>query len=97
VKSDHHWRAYESTDADNICRALRPVGGGSSVTRGAIEQLLEEWERKDSEIRRRQEAGQQADEIFERMAAKYGMMPDSAELIRQDRERSAQRFQSLSG
>jgi hypothetical protein len=52
-----------------------------------IEQLLEEWERKDSEIRRRQEAGQRADEIFERMAAKYGMMPDSAELIREDRER----------
>jgi hypothetical protein len=52
-----------------------------------IEQLLEEWERKDSEIRRRQEAGQRADEIFERMAAKYGMMPDSAELIREDRKR----------
>ena len=62
-----------------------------------IEQLLEEWERKDSEIRRRQEAGQRADEIFERMAAKYGMMPDSAELIREDREQSAQRFQTLSG
>jgi hypothetical protein len=52
-----------------------------------IEQLLEEWERMDSEIRRRQEAGRRADEIFERMAAKYGMMPDSAELIREDRER----------
>jgi len=52
-----------------------------------IEQLLEEWERRDSEIRRRQEAGRRADEIFERMAAKYGVMPDSAELIREDRER----------
>ncbi len=52
-----------------------------------IEQLLEEWERRDSELRRRQEAGRRADEIFERMAAKYGVMPDSAELIREDRER----------
>jgi hypothetical protein len=52
-----------------------------------IEQLLEEWERRESEIRRRQEAGRRADEIFERMSAKYGMMPDSAELIREDRER----------
>ena len=52
-----------------------------------IEQLLEEWERSDSEIRRRQEAGRRADEIFERMAAKYGVMPDSAELIREDRDR----------
>ena len=52
-----------------------------------IEQLLEEWERRDSELRRRQEAGRRADEIFDRMAAKYGMMPDSAELIREDRER----------
>jgi len=52
-----------------------------------IEQLLVEWEQRDSEIRRRQEAGRRADEIFERMAAKYGVMPDSAELIREDRER----------
>ncbi len=53
----------------------------------SVEQLITEWERKDSEIRRRQEAGRRADEIFERMAAKYGIMPDSAELIREDRER----------
>lgn len=52
-----------------------------------VEQLLAEWERRDSEIKRRQEAGRRADEIFERMAAKYGVMPDSAELIREDRER----------
>ncbi len=53
----------------------------------SIEELLDEWERKDSEIRRRQEVGREIDEIFERMAAKYGVMPDSAELIREDRER----------
>jgi len=52
----------------------------------SIEQLLEEWERRESEIKRRQEAGQRVNEIFERMSAKYGVMPDSAELIREDRE-----------
>lgn len=53
----------------------------------SVEELLDEWERKDSEIRRRQEVGREIDEIFERMAAKYAVMPDSAELIREDRER----------
>jgi hypothetical protein len=52
----------------------------------SIEQLLEEWERRESEIKRRQEAGQRVNEIFERMSAKYGVMPDSVELIREDRE-----------
>jgi hypothetical protein len=53
----------------------------------SIEQLLEDWERKESELRRREEAGRRIDAIFERMAAKYGEMPDSAELVREDRER----------
>jgi len=52
----------------------------------SIEQLLEEWERQDLEIQRRQEAGRRVDEIFERMSAKYGVMPDSTELIREDRD-----------
>lgn len=52
----------------------------------SLEQLLEEWERKDVEIERRQEAGRRIDEIFAHMSAKYGVMPDSAELIREDRD-----------
>ena len=52
----------------------------------SLEQLLEEWERKDAEIEQRQEAGRRIDEIFARMSAKYGVMPDSAELIREDRD-----------
>lgn len=53
----------------------------------SIEQLLDEWQRRDSEIKRREEAGRQVDATFARMAAKYGVMPDSAELIREDRDR----------
>ncbi|HMV84932.1 MAG TPA: hypothetical protein PLQ88_12715 [Blastocatellia bacterium] len=52
----------------------------------SLEQLLDEWERKDAEIEQRQEAGRRIDEIFARMSAKYGVMPDSAELIREDRD-----------
>ena len=52
----------------------------------SIEQLIEEWERQLSEIRRRQEAGQVVKETYEKMKAKYGLMPDSAELIREDRD-----------
>ncbi len=52
----------------------------------SIEQLLQEWERQSSEGRRRQEAGEQIKAIHKRMKAKYGLMPDSAELIREDRD-----------
>ena len=52
----------------------------------SLEQLLEEWERNDAEIEQRQEAGRRIDEIFARMSAKYGLMPDSAELVREDRD-----------
>jgi hypothetical protein len=53
----------------------------------SIEQLIENWERKESELRRREEAVRRIDEIYEDMAAKYGELPDSAELVREDRER----------
>lgn len=60
-----------------------------AATRGvSIEQLVaqavDEWER---ELNRRAEVGREIDEIYEQMRAKYGLMPDSAELIREDRER----------
>jgi hypothetical protein len=52
-----------------------------------IEQLLEEWEQRESEIRRRHEVVREINELREEMFAKYGLMPDSTELIREDRER----------
>jgi hypothetical protein len=53
----------------------------------SIEQLLEEWERKESELSRRREAVREINALREQLFAKYGEMPDSAELIREDRER----------
>ncbi len=52
----------------------------------SIEQLIEQWEHQLSEIKRRQEAGRVIKETFKKMKAKYGLMPDSAELIREDRD-----------
>jgi hypothetical protein len=52
-----------------------------------IERLFEEWERQDSELKRRDEAVGRIVALRERMRAKYGEMPDSTELIREDRER----------
>lgn len=52
----------------------------------SVEQLIEEWESKESEIRRRQEAGKRIKNIYKEMEAKYGLMPDSAELVREDRD-----------
>ncbi len=53
----------------------------------SIEQLLEMWQSKENEIRQRQEAVHRIDTLRERLFATYGEMPDSAALIREDRER----------
>ncbi|MCI0388255.1 MAG: hypothetical protein MOB07_05765 [Acidobacteria bacterium] len=53
----------------------------------SIEQLLDKWERRESEIRRRHEVVREINELREEMLAKYGVMPDSTDLIREDRER----------
>jgi hypothetical protein len=53
----------------------------------SIEQLLEEWERRDAEISQRQEVGKRIDALRERIFAQYGEMPDSTELLREDRAR----------
>lgn len=52
----------------------------------SIEQLIEECEKQLSEIRRRQEAGLRIKAIHQQMAAKYRKMPDSAALVRADRD-----------
>jgi metal-responsive CopG/Arc/MetJ family transcriptional regulator len=50
-----------------------------------IRELLEQ--NKAEELRQRREAVQAIIELHERMKAKYGLVDDSTELIRQDRER----------
>jgi len=53
----------------------------------SIEQLLELWQSRENDLRQRQETVRRIDALCERIFATYGEMPDSAALIRQDRER----------
>lgn len=57
-----------------------------------VEELLEEWPFQDTEISseellRRKELGRQIRQLQKRISEKYGVMPDSTPLIREDRER----------
>ena len=53
----------------------------------SIEQLLETWQKMDDELRLRQRAVQEVDRVREHLFATYGEMPDSVELLREDRAR----------
>lgn len=55
-----------------------------------IEQFLEEDEQlfdRRHELARRRQIGREIKEFQQRMREKYGVMPDSAELVREDRAR----------
>jgi len=66
--------------------AIARVHGLSGVEE-LIEQLIEEWQSKVDELRRRQEVVRRIDALRERLFATYGEMPESVGLIRADRER----------
>ncbi len=52
-----------------------------------IRRLSEEWEAEEEERLRRHEAVRQVNEVREYLYDKCGEMPDSTDLIREDRER----------
>ncbi len=52
-----------------------------------VEQLLETWQASEEERVARVRAVQRIDDIRAHLSAKYGEMPDSAALLREDRER----------
>jgi len=57
-----------------------------------VEQLLEDWVDEQAiewqkELNRRKEVGREIEAFREKMHEKYGVMPDSTELIREDRQR----------
>ena len=52
-----------------------------------IEQLLERTHISEDERRRRQEAFDRVEALQRHLSAKYGKMPDSTELLREDRAR----------
>lgn len=52
-----------------------------------IEQLLEAWQTFEDERQQRQQIVQRIDQVREQLFATYGEMPDSLELLREDRLR----------
>jgi predicted CopG family antitoxin len=53
----------------------------------SIELLIEEWERNEANLLRRKAVVHGIDSLRERLFSKYGEMPDSSDLIREDRAR----------
>ena len=53
----------------------------------SIERLLEEWEQNEAALKQRRDVVQRIDSLRERLFARYGEMPDSVELVREDRAR----------
>lgn len=52
-----------------------------------IENLLEMWQEREDELRRRRKVVQQIDKVRKQLLTKYGEMPNSVELIQEDRMR----------
>jgi hypothetical protein len=50
-----------------------------------VEELLETWQANEEEQRQRARSVERIDELRAQLFARYGEMPDSAELIRQQR------------
>jgi hypothetical protein len=53
----------------------------------SVEQLLQAWQAAEEERSARRLIIERIDKVRERMAAAYGEMPDSADLIVEDRQR----------
>ncbi|MCK6618992.1 MAG: hypothetical protein HUU32_05255 [Calditrichaceae bacterium] len=77
------------TISDNLYTRLEDVARlhGLGDIEQLIEQLIEMWQARADELRRREEVVQQIDMLRGRLFTRYGQMPDSAELLRVDRER----------
>ena len=82
---------------DSLLSEINQAAGNLSMTRDefirvallrAVRQRRQiAHERQDDDLLKRREVVQRIKEFREQMFAKYGEMPDSAELIREDRER----------
>ena len=53
----------------------------------SIERLIEEWERNEANLLQRKDVVREIDTLRERLCFKYGEMPDSSDLVREDRAR----------
>ena len=53
----------------------------------SVEQLLETWQTAENDLRRRRKTVEKIDSLRSRLFQVYGKMPDSVDLIREDRGR----------
>jgi predicted CopG family antitoxin len=53
----------------------------------SIERLLEEWERTEANLLQRKDVVREIDVLREQLFSRYGEMPDSTDLVREDRAR----------
>lgn len=53
----------------------------------SIEHLIEEWERNEAHLLQRKDVVREIDGLREHLLSKYGEMPDSTDLVREDRAR----------
>lgn len=53
----------------------------------SVEHLLEEWRHAEADLDQRQDVVRRIDDLRGRLFAKHGEMPDSVELVREDRAR----------
>jgi hypothetical protein len=67
---------YKRLEAEAHARGLK-----------SIESLLEEWGQNEDVHEERRDVVQEIDNLRERLFAKYGEVPDSVELVREDRAR----------
>ncbi len=52
-----------------------------------IEQLLETWQSSEGDLRKRQKVVERIDTLRAKFFSTYGKMPDSVDLVREDRGR----------
>lgn len=52
-----------------------------------VEQLLETWQASEGDLHKRQKVVERIDTLRARFFSTYGQMPDSVDLIREDRGR----------
>jgi hypothetical protein len=71
--------------SDDLYERLEHVARQKGLSN--IEQLLESWQLAEDRLHKRREAVDKIDALRNRLFYTYGQMPDSADLIREDRGR----------
>jgi rubrerythrin len=73
------------TISDELYQGLAAVARQRGLA--TIEQLLASWQAAEDEMHKRQQVVQQIDAVRERLFQRYGEMPDSVDVLRDDRAR----------